>query len=67
MLEVACRGMASLESLALLCLARPAFPKDTPAVSALWVTDCHHYGNKENFACLLELRSPEAHDIGSKF
>jgi hypothetical protein len=31
----------------LLCQARPAIPEDTSAVSALWVTYCHHYGNTE--------------------
>jgi hypothetical protein len=67
LLELAIRRMASLETLELLCQARPAIPEDNFAVPAFWQVYTSHFETEERFVGVLASGTPEAFDIGCKF
>lgn len=67
LLELAVRRMASLETLELLCQARPSIPEDCTALASLWTAYCRCYGSEEQFVDILASETSMAHDIGRKF
>ncbi len=65
-LEIAIRRMASLETLELLCQARPSIPEDSYAMHVLWQTYVSYFETEDRLVNILLSGTSEAFDIGCK-